>query len=85
MKHSILRSAMLFGIWSLAPAGLQMIPENRETEAKIEKASVQYGTQRPFSFYYPYNYQYYTPHKRYASSNACYWRYTNGSYVYYCG
>lgn len=64
----------------------------KSLEPKIEKISVQYGTGRPFSFYYPYSYQYYNPRPRldgdttsYGGARSCYWLYMNGSYVYYCG
>lgn len=49
----------------------------------VGDASVAYG-QRPFSWYYPYSYQYYTPHRAPNSSDGCYWVYTNGAYAYIC-
>lgn len=39
---------------------------------------------RPYSWYYPYEYQYYTPHNAPYGSDGCYWIYTDGTYVYTC-
>jgi hypothetical protein len=53
----------------------------------ILMADIQLGRQgRPYSFYYPYNYQYYTPypHRTAVHSKACHWVLTNGIYVYQC-
>lgn len=84
MKQLILHSALL-GVLCVAPTGIQVIANDTAAEAMIQKAAVQYGNQRPYSFYYPYNYQYYTPHvRRSANSMACHWVYTNGIYVYTC-
>ena len=50
-------------------------------------ADIQLGREgRPYSFYYPYNYQYYTPypHRTATRAQACHWVYTNGTYVYQC-
>ncbi|MCH9609272.1 MAG: hypothetical protein S4CHLAM45_14750 [Chlamydiales bacterium] len=41
-----------------------------------------YGQARPYSWYYPNNYEYYTPHR--STSTQCYYTYTNGAYVYTC-
>ncbi len=43
-----------------------------------EVASKYCPQERPFSWYYPYEYQYYYPKKR----DSCYWQYSNGAYFY---
>jgi hypothetical protein len=89
MKRKIMVSGLV-GVMSLGVIAVISFGEVQGAEPVIEKVGVRYGTERPFSFYYPYNYQYYTPSKRYNSSKgyygsgSCYWRYTNGSYLYYC-
>ncbi len=85
MKRVVLYG-LLLGVFGLVPFGTFEAVESVEQAVNVEKASVQYGRGgRPYSFYYPYRYQYYYPHPRYqASSKSCYWRYTNGSYIYYC-
>lgn len=56
-----------------------------EPEVQVLGVSFEYGRQRPFSFYYPYPYQYYYPRRHYDErAPSCYWRYVNGTYVYYC-
>jgi len=54
-----------------------------DTGVEVVKTEYQ---QRPFSWYYPYDYQYYTPHQSpyQNEGNGCYWFYTNGAYVYTC-
>lgn len=47
---------------------------------------------RPFSWYYPYSYQYYYPRhhlddvhsSHYNRGSSCYWIYTNQGYIYQC-
>jgi len=59
---------------------------HEELGVVVEKVSVRFGQKRPFSFFYPYNFQFYTPRSRYFENiGACYWVYTNGTYVYKCG
>lgn len=36
---------------------------------------------RPFSWYYPYSYQYYYPRR---GHDSCYWIYTPQGYLYQC-
>jgi hypothetical protein len=91
MKRNILSNVLLGAIGLVAIgmiSGMISLTANGGTEAYVEEAAVRYGSQRPFSFYYPYSYQYYTPHKSYSKSyygsSSCYWRYMNGSYVYFC-
>lgn len=61
------------------------IDSGMTSDLMIQQAGVQYGHTRPFSFYYPYNYKFYYPRPEYHNgSHACYWLYTNGTYVYYC-
>jgi hypothetical protein len=50
-------------------------------EVRVEQVDVQYSQQRPFSFYYPYPNQYYTPRQHHSS---CYWTNVNGTYIYQC-
>lgn len=71
---------LLLGVLTIVPLGIGFAED-----IPIQKVSMQYGQKRPFSFYYPYNYQYYYPRPEYhRSSQSCYWLYTNGTYVYYC-
>lgn len=84
--------SILLGLSALMPAGESLTANI--SELQIQTAGIEYGQRRPFSFYYPNNYQYYYPRPEYGtqydndyypSSNQCYWLYTNGTYVYYCG
>lgn|GEM_PF-5462120 len=84
-KKYILLSIFL-GMLCFVPAGVKVIAKETVSEAKL-LADIQYGTRRPYSFYYPYNYKYYTPYRHNSwqtSSSACYWLYANGTYLYRC-
>ncbi|MBS0623144.1 MAG: hypothetical protein JSS62_00815 [Verrucomicrobia bacterium] len=59
------------------------VPIAQADTAGVQIVKTEYQ-QRPFSWYYPYDYEYYTPHQTPYSSNGCYWVYTNGAYVYTC-
>ncbi|MFN0065581.1 MAG: hypothetical protein ACKVOH_05025 [Chlamydiales bacterium] len=72
----LVASVLLFALFVATPVIAEM-------KTPVEIAAVQYGQQRPYNWYYPYNYRYYTPHREY-HSGSCYWYYTNGSYVYTC-
>lgn len=75
--------SLLLGLFVITPLGVGLSATS--SEFMIHNAAVQYGQKRPFSFYYPYNYKYYYPRPEYhRTSQACYWLYTNGTYVYYC-
>lgn len=53
----------------------------QDRPVQVEKVRIYTGDKRPFSWYYPYSYQYYYPRHQ---NNSCYWLYTNGTYVYTC-
>lgn len=67
---------LLITLFFLAPSAANRV-------VKVDTAGVQFGQERPFNWYYPYSYRYYTPHRDYGS-RSCYWYYTNGAYVYTC-
>ena len=80
MKHLIF--GMFLGLVVCLPLGSGLMAQPDYT---VQRSAIQYGQKRPFSFYYPYNYKYYYPRPEYRrTSQACYWLYTNGTYVYYC-
>ncbi len=82
MKKTILGSTLLVLAW-VVPLGIGL--EASYLDGLTHRAAIQYGQKRPFSFYYPYSYKYYYPRPEYhRSSYACYWLYTNGTYVYTC-
>jgi hypothetical protein len=85
MKHFILPSVLL-GVLSVV-SDLRAQTVETQLTAPVQQVGVQYGYRRPYSFYYPYNYQFYTPHVqnyRQSSSMACHWVYINGTYIYIC-
>lgn len=75
--------SVIFGMCTLVALGFGLAAH--APDFAVHTAAIQYGQKRPYSFYYPYNYQYYYPRPQYyRSSQACYWLYTNGTYVYIC-
>lgn len=75
MKHFVRYfGCLLLGAFFLS------VPLVSSSVAKVDTAGPR---QRPFNWYYPYSYRYYTPHREYGS-RQCYWYYTNGQYVYTC-
>ncbi len=72
-----IKRALLLGALMFIPLGIV------GGAAVAQTSGVSYQQKRPYSWYYPYSYRYYTPHKE-SGSNQCYWVYTNGSYVYVC-
>ena len=78
MRRILLPLVVLF-VWVAVP-----IAQADTAGVHIVKTDYQ-QQERPFSWYYPYDYEYYTPHQQSPyGSNGCYWVYTNGAYVYSC-
>ena len=76
---SLVICGMLLGLGALIPSQLKAELSEGVT---VEKTAVYYQQERPFSWYYPYRFQFYTPHR--TAGTQCFWVYTNGAYVYTC-
>lgn len=81
-----MKKALVLGFLSLLLGMAPFMAVWSQPETEVEPVSVQIGGQkRPFSFYYPYDYQYYNPRPQYeGQSKSCDWVYTNGFWVYSC-
>jgi len=84
MIKVLFRTVVLAGLFA---GFLFLIPQSegisREWGVSVERVGgPHYGDRRPFSWYYPYNYQYYYPPRD--GYNSCHWIYSNGTYFYSC-
>ncbi len=75
-----------WGMTAIALCGVIKLGVEETSEKGIETASFEQSrfyesSKRPFSWYYPNQYQYYYPRKQ---VDSCYWIYSNGSYFYKC-
>jgi hypothetical protein len=68
---------LLLCVWTVAPHAEQ-------TAVQMKPVWDQYQEKRPFSWYYPYEYEYYYPRRTPQKQVQCYWIYTNGAYFYVC-
>lgn len=69
----------LFG-WS----GAGSLKADETPTISVMKVRADYSHRRPFSWYYPYRYEYYYPTRHHRGPEACTWYYYNGYYIRTC-
>lgn len=84
MKHTM-RSLLVGGFFFLMStlvSGAFIEKGTASTDRPILTSGIELSNKRPFSWYYPYKYQYYYPRRH--GYDSCYWIYRNGAYYYTC-